>query len=227
MATLDRLWRTFTASLKLDIPRIDGPVWVVGSAPDTLSHTTPREGCKVITVNGSQAVLDHGGPRKPDYAIIRDTSTGVIGDAEIRKVLTGRGADNLVGVRLDRSTEALRREVAEFDYRYNRIFAVDHAQKDRLMFQVVHATGWFGAGRMFPSHGIFAIALARFLGGDPIVVTGFSLSRNGHAYMQSGIARLHIEDDRVFLRAMAASRFNLFTIDREFAKESGLRLWAG
>jgi len=78
-----------------------------------------------------------------------------------------------------------------------------------------------------PSNGIFLALLALHLGARRILMSGFSLSRTGHAYNTLNLRRVHIEGDTLALRRIAGLGLPIFTNDERFSRESGLPLIFG
>jgi hypothetical protein len=75
-----------------------------------------------------------------------------------------------------------------------------------------------------PSNGIFLALLALHLGASRILMSGFSLSRIGHAYNTLDLPRRHVDGDTLALRRIVQSGLPIFTNDERFARESGLPL---
>ena len=78
--------------------------------------------------------------------------------------------------------------------------------------------------RQPPSNGVFLALLALHLGANRILMSGFSLSKTGHAYNTLNLDRRHLDGDTAALRRIVALGLPVFTNDERFSRESGLPL---
>lgn len=210
------------------LPPLSGPGVVLGSAPDPALPADWGAGWSLITVNASQVMAEKLGLPQPDMTVI---SGQMMGDRpvniEAQKVLAGRSTRALIyidrGVSARESTAAF----ARIGYGYDSFNSVSYGQREKINRLVLGADYGPGSGERKISTGLFAALLAVHLGAGPVVMSGFSLNVDGHAYNSLGRRRQHKEVDARVL-AMAIERgLPIFAADPAFALQSGLSLHGG
>ena len=205
-------------------------VFALGSAPE--SFPPPAEGgaWAIITVNASQAILERLGlPATPMLSLMNRSvlKSTIRSGIAAREVLRGLSTENLVVVshevtRKQRLIIALR--LWGLRYRYRSLTVLDMSHRSRIMQELL---GDAYDERMPPSNGIFLALLALHLGASRILMSGFSLSKTGHAYNELNLARGHLDGDTAALRRIVVLGLPIFTNDERFAGESGLPLMSG
>ena len=205
-------------------------VFALGSAPDSFPPPAGSGSWSVITVNGSQAVLERLGlPATPFMTLMNRSvlKSGIVSGVAAREVLRGLASDNLVVVSHKASYKhrlliALR--LWWLRYRYRSLTVLDMRHRSQIM------EGLLGDAydqSTPPSNGIFLALLALHVGASRILMSGFSLSKTGHAYNKLNLERRHLDGDTLALRRIAASGLPIFTNDERFSRESGLPLISG
>jgi hypothetical protein len=205
-------------------------VFALGSAPDSFPPPAGSGAWSIVTVNGSQAVLERLGlPVTPVMSLMNRSvlKSTIVSGVAAREVLRRLSTDNLVVV----SHEVTRKQYLLIAfrlwwlrYRYRSLTVLDMSHRSRIM------QGLLGDGydeRDPPSNGVFLCLLALHLGASRILMSGFSLSRTGHAYNNLNLRRRHLDGDRLALRRIVALKLPIFTNDERFSRESGVPLIAG
>jgi hypothetical protein len=141
--------------------------------------------------------------------------------------LRGRSTDNLVVVSHEigfkhRLLIALRLRWLGYGYRS---LTVLHMRSRGQILQAMLGDAYQAANP--PSNGIFLALLALHLGASRVLMSGFSLTRTGHAYNELNLQRRHVDGDTLALNRVAAMKLPVFTNDERFAHESGLPLISG
>ncbi|RPI46037.1 MAG: hypothetical protein EHM59_08560 [Betaproteobacteria bacterium] len=202
-------------------------VFTLGSAPDSLPPPAGSGPWSVVTVNGSQAVLGRLGlPAMPVLTLMNRSvlkssiRTGIAARAVLRGLSTGHlvVVSTKVG-RKHRLLTALR--LWWLRYRYRSLTLLSAREREQIMAGVL---GDAYDQSKPPSNGIFLALLALHLGASRILMSGFSLSRAGHAYNDLNMRRGHLDGDTAALRHFVELGLPIFTNDERFSRESGLPL---
>jgi hypothetical protein len=204
--------------------------FALGSAPDSFPPPAASGAWSVITVNGSQAVLERLGlPPTPALTLMNRSvlKSSIVSGVAARDVLRGRTTGHLVVMSHKVSARhrliiALRLRWLRYGYRS---LTVLHMDSRGRIFEALLGDAYDAATP--PSNGIFLALLALHLGASRILMSGFSLSRSGHAYNRLNLQRRHVDADALALHRIASSKLPVFTNDERFARESGLPLIAG
>jgi hypothetical protein len=77
-----------------------------------------------------------------------------------------------------------------------------------------------------PSNGIVAVCFGLYFGVPEIVLTGVSLTQQGHSYDQLNRPRKQVDEDLHVLQILSRDA-RVATTERELAVTTGLRLWSG
>jgi O-antigen ligase len=205
-------------------------VFALGSAPDSLPPPAGSGEWLAVTVNGSQALLE--GLRLPATPVMTVMNRSVLKSSIVsgvaaRKVLCNLSTDHLIVISHKVSSKhrlliALR--LWWLRYRYGSLTVLDTRDRREIMEQLL---GDAYDESKPPSNGIFLALLAVHLGASRVLMSGFSLSRTGHAYNDLNLPRRHVDGDALALRRIVASGLPIFTNDERFARESGLPLISG
>lgn len=203
------------------LPRLDGPVLVLGSAPGAIP---PADlfGRRVLTVNASQVTAAGWGVERPDVTLFGTTVLGLRpSNRAAQLVLAGRGTGCLVRMSDGSTTVIHDFNLWRMRYKADRVASLDVAARRRLL---AHLVGEEIAQRYKPSNGVYLVALALALGATDVVMAGISLTVAGHAYNNANHPRHHVDADRAVLQALVASGLSISTTSADFAAESGLPL---
>lgn len=108
--------------------------------------------------------------------------------------------------------------------RVGSIMKVTRAERDALV-DIVAGTTVRSAGDIGKaSNGIAAICYALFVGVPEIVLSGISLSKQGHSYNDASKPRLQVTEDALVLSHLK-SRPELSTTESGLSTEAGIKLW--
>lgn len=204
------------------------PVFALGSAPGASPPPGKKEDWEVITINGSQASLEKLGLETTPTATIFNTSlikTKYNVNVAARKVLRGCRTENLVV--LSGSTSFRKKlhvifRLLMLNYRYKTLSILSTSDRISIMEDILRMK--LPEREQQPSNGIFTVLLALHLGAERVLMSGFSLSKQGHAYNNLNFKRAHTTGDLLTLRRAVEVGLPIFTNDEEFSKESGIPL---
>ena len=219
----------FFSTPKLRLSAVSGPALVMGAAPNFRLPAGHDAGWALVTINASQLLAETFDLPAPDIALIRRGILVSQGDQDIykRQLLKGRKVKHLIVPVWSGDEKELEAGCRSFDYEFQTLQTLSKWQLANVLLQI--------SGKYFLrphwhrkiSTGAFAIALARYAGFAPVVVSGFSLSEGGHGYDTRNAFRYHANEDADLLRRMVRHNEPVFAEDRAFATESGLPLWRG
>lgn len=200
---------------------ISGKVFVLGSGPGCRPPPGEAAAWKLASVNGSQVMAEPWG-MTPALTIFGNTFVHVTpSNREARKVLQGRRTGQLLGIGERKKYFYFKRVLRELGYSAQSLSLLTPAFRDEITTSLI-GRGAGDTGKA--SNGIFLALLALHLGADEVLMSGFSLTRHGHAYNDKGLPRQHIDADRNVLAEIARQGLPIRTNDPEFAAESGLPL---
>ncbi len=207
----------------------NGPCLVLGSAPNPVIPSGFDAHWTFISVNASQAGAAAAGiTRVPDLTVMSGQMLGtkpenLAGQAALRG---GRTKQLLLierGIATREAIPALR----ILDFRYDVLRTMNHWERAGLTYRLLGEHLATGSGEDKISTGVFAAVFSALRGHRPTVMSGFSLSSDGHSYNPLGHRRQHRRIDALALRMLAAPRYAVFSADADFAASSGLPLWDG
>lgn len=219
-----RLWKPRTPTHPHSF---SGPVVVVGSAPISNVPDGFNKSFHVISVNGSQNVVDKWGIDAPDATFmqfnqIEGQTTNAL---HVRQVLRGKRTGLLYVVRWPKSTKDLRAGLAAFDYTYDTL-RILHRYKRMAMYEAVMGKLNLEIDDdMKFSNGITAVFYAILNGARSVIITGIDPQSSGHVYNNSNLKRLHAGTDGQILQTLIARGYPLFTADIDVSNRIGLPLW--
>lgn len=205
-------------------------VFALGSAPASFPPPGDSGPWSIITVNGSQAVLQRLGMSATPVMTLMNRSvlkSTIASGVAAREVLRGRSTGHLVV--MSHAVSARHRLVIALRlwwlrYGYRTLTVLHMRERGRLMAKLL---GDAYEQSKPPSNGIFLALLALHLGASRVLMSGFSLSTAGHAYNRLNLDRRHVDGDTAALRRIASLQLPIFTNDERFARESGLPLICG
>ncbi len=204
-----------------------GPVVVVGSAPVSTVPVGFSNHFHVITVNGSQIILDKWGIDVPDATFmqfnqVEGQTTNAI---HVRKVLNGRRTGLLYVVRWPKGFDALRKGLAAFNYSYDNVKMVNRLKRMAMYEAVMGGLNVEIDDEMKFSNGITAVFYAIISGAKAVIISGINPDSSGHVYNDANLKRLHAGTDKQILQALIDRGYPIYTADLDVAKTSGVPLW--
>lgn len=207
--------------------KFTGPVVVVGSAPLSTVPAGFSSHFHVITVNGSQSVLDKWGIEVPDATFmqfnqVEGQTTNAI---HVRQVLTGRRTGLLYVVRWPKNFDALQKGLAAFNYSYGDLKMVNRLKRMAMYEAVMGGLNVEIDDEMKFSNGITAVFYAIISGARAVIISGINPDSSGHVYNDANLKRLHAGTDKQILQALIERGYPIYTADFEVAEASGLPLW--
>ncbi len=208
-----------------DVYRIDlkgKKVFVLGSGPNSRPPKDIESIWEVLTVNGSQSILDKWSCKKPFLSlfstlILKNKSYSIV----TRDVLVGRATKNLIVVNDKMNKCIIWIKLKLLRYGYENLFVISPDQRKQIIASVLN-NNYETIPK--PSNGVFLAILAIYLGAEEVLMSGFSLTKAGHAYNDMNMKRSHSNEDREILRRIIEIGLPIFTNDPEFSNESGLVL---
>ncbi|WP_153114685.1 hypothetical protein [Rhodocyclus tenuis] len=215
------------ASCELPFDLNGQQVCALGSAPGSIFPPDNGEPWTIATVNGSQAVLGTFGiSGSPKFTVFNTSliKSSFKTNVATRKALRGLGTENLIVLS---DENALRKRLHIklllffLRYRYGTLKLLNTMRRVEVMEEVLQMSL---ADAEKPSNGIFLAFLALHLGARRVVMSGFSLSKAGHAYNKLNFLRGHVDADRFVLARAVSIGLPIFTTDSEFSAESGVPL---
>lgn len=214
--------------MNLPFDFINQKILVLGSAPGATPPYGNLDDWKTITINGSQASLEKIGLPSLPFATLFNTSlikTRYNINVAARKVLRGKKTENLIV--LSRSTSLRKKLHVIFrllilNYRYKTLSILSTADRISIMEDVLKTK--LPGREHQPSNGIFTVLLSVYLGARIVLMSGFSLSKQGHAYNNLNFKRAHVIGDQLALQRAVELGLPIFTSDPSFSEESGIPL---
>ncbi len=225
MKLSDRL-RLHFARIPTDLPRLSGPCLVLGSAPSPVLPPGLDASWRLVTVNASQVSAATLGLPAPAVTVISGQMLGQKpANVEAKRVLAGHSTGAIIFIERGFSMAEARAQFSAMKYRYAGIHPLSFHQREKMVRQILKADYGPGSGEKKISTGLFAAVLALYLGGAPVVMSGFSLKNDGHAYNSQGHRREHKETDTRVLAIIRDAGLAIYAADPVFAQQSGLRLY--
>lgn len=229
-----RLYRRIKYNLLRPSPPLapapfDGPVVVVGSAPNSNKPAGFDSSFRVITVNGAQVVTAKWGIENPDITFmmfnqVRGTNTNAL---EVRRVLAGKRTGTLYLMLWRDGLPSLQEGLRDFDYRYDNLHIIDRYQRMALLDRVCGMKSEELDREDKCSNGIHAALFALYNGAPAVILTGISPHTSGHVYNQENLPRFHKDMDQKALQALRDRGHPIFTADPDVSEASGIPLWTG
>jgi hypothetical protein len=201
-----------------NMPALSGPALVLASGPGAAVPSDFNERWTLATVNGSQAVAARLGLGSPDVTLM---GTSILRNKDAQEVLRGKRTGTLICVRDKKHRDPARIRLAFLKYSYSGFFFLTRQERLRLLSEMV---GESVASPARPSNGVILALLALHLGCEKVIMTGFSLTKDGHAYNNKGCVRGHKEQDRHILGKVVQRKLPIFTNQPDFSAESGIPL---
>jgi hypothetical protein len=195
---------------------------VVGSAPEASLPQRFDQSWTVATVNASQTTAAALGCHIPDLTLFgAAVMKGKPVNLEAQEALRGLRTKTAIGFEGRRHYSATRFKLAAIGYSYDSFYFMPPAMRLRI---ISDAIGEEVQHKAKPSNGVFLALLCLRMGSTAAVMTGFSLTKAGHAYNEKERARRHVDEDRIVLMKAIARGAPIFTADPAFSRESGVPL---
>jgi hypothetical protein len=181
----------------------------------------------VITVNGSQSILDRWGVDVPDATFMQFNQVeGQTTNAlHVRKVLDGKRTRLLYVVRWPKSLDVLKQGLAAFNYSYDHVKVINRFKRMAMYEAVMGDLNVEIDDNMKFSNGITAVFYAILSDAKVVIISGINPDSSGHVYNDANLKRLHAGTDKQILQALIDRGYPIYTADHEVAKNSGLPLW--
>jgi hypothetical protein len=214
--------RTVTVPTELTawLEGASGPLnrdWLVfGSAPNATIPARGTEGCLLVCVNNSGLTASRLGLKAPDLAIRAEHKSW----AEV----AGLSSRAVLWIS-ERSVLRLRfKYPGSLRHRVGSLRRLPTTLRDEIMAGALGITIGPGERDQRPSNGIFAITLALSMGAPRVIVSGLSLSEQGHSYNDLGETRKQIDPDQRALARIAARYPHVVTTEADLSEATGLPL---
>ncbi len=197
-------------------------VLILGAGPGSFIPSSFNEKWSLFTINASQAALLDD-DIIPDFTLIgTSTLRNKPTNREAKKALRGRKTRTLILFDRGKFIDNQRLKLFRLGYQYDRVVFFSTAER---LHWIRDATGIeVRDNSQKPSNGIAAAFLCVSLGVKRIVMTGFSLTKEGHAYNDKNRERAHVQGDRAALRMATLRRHPIYTNQSDFAEEAGIPL---
>lgn len=196
---------------------LDRPWLIFGAAPDpTLPGDIVRTHARIDINNSGRAAQEMGlGPADLTFRK-RSKPWAEHQNLHTRGLIWYRNAPLLL-IRLEL---ALKRRQAKVGH----LMRMTRGERDTIV-DLVAGTQLRGTGSVGKAtNGIAAACYGLFVGVPEVVLSGVSLSKNGHSYNQAGKKRLQTDEDRLVLSRIKDAP-NLYTTEPDLAAEVGMKLW--
>lgn len=201
------------------LPLMNENALVFGSGPGSSIPNTFGENWSLVTINASQAAVPDNSI-VPDFTLIgTSTLRNKPANREAKQALRGRRTRTLILFDRERFIDNQRLKLLILGYSYDRVIFLSTAERSKWIHE---ATGSSLTDK--PSNGVAAAFLCASVGVKNIVMTGFSLTKEGHAYNHQNRERAHVVGDRKALRMAIARNIPLSTNQADFSIESGVPL---
>lgn len=205
------------------LPTLSGPALILGSGPGASVPIEYDARWSLATVNASQAIAHRLGIGPPRFtllgaAVMKSNPVNMEAQSAMRGGTTGI----LMCLKGRRRFTTVPWKLAALQYSYDEFFYLNRTARLRAIEAVL---GHPVPNKDRPSNGVVLAFLCLEMGLSPIVMTGFSLTKVGHAYNDKKRDRRHVEEDRYILGKAAERGAPIFTNDPVFAEESRLPLY--
>lgn len=213
-----------TARDTVDTLRLRSPCLLLGSAPGAPPAYNFERHWSLVTVNASQACLPASQCVTPDLTIMSDAMLGSTKANQVaQRVLTGARTGCLVLINRAMEPSLAVHRLNTIGYAYKELICLDHWVRAKIIYEVLGEHLGVGEGGKKLSTGVFTLLLLIRSQVKPIVISGFSLVSDGHAYDNSGVQpRAHKDADSYALRLIGKKYHNLFVLEQ--ATEGGFPL---
>lgn len=204
------------------MPALSGPALVLASGPGARIPSDFDETWTLATVNGSQAVAANLGLGLPTITLM---GTSVLKSEDVNReaqqVLRGNKTRILICLRDKERRDLARLRLACLRYSYSGFYFLTREERLRLVSDII---GEAVPQSARPSNGVLLALLSLHLGCEKIIMSGFSFTKNGHAYNDKGRQRAHKDQDRYILDKVLQKNLPIFTNQPDFSVESGIPL---
>jgi hypothetical protein len=210
-------------------PHFTGPVVVVGSAPVSHKPVGLDASYGIISINGSQTVIDRWGIDEPHITLmqprqIESENTNAI---EVRRVLNGLRTKRLYVFLWRKGLPQLKEAIAKFNYTFGHLEIVDRYDRIALIDRVTGIKSFEIDTEDKYSNGIIGVMFALHQGATAVIITGINPDSSGHIYNTKDLPRLHMKKDREILVLLRQKGFPIYTADPEVSASTGIPIWQG
>ena len=113
----------------------------------------------------------------------------------------------------------------EINFAFDEYYPISHMQRAKITHAVTGKNLAFHDGNRKISTGLFAVVLALHLSAKNVILSGFSLTQDGHSYSSSNLARAHRDMDRYLLNRLTEKGFPVYAADKKTQVDMKLPLW--
>jgi len=108
--------------------------------------------------------------------------------------------------------------------RVGRLMRASRMERDTIVELVAGASPRETGNTGKATNGVCALCYALYVGVPEVVLSGISVSKNGHSYNERNKARMQVSEDR-FILGILKDRPNIFTTEDDLAEDVGIKLW--
>jgi len=198
---------------------------VLGSSP--VPHPAPLDGADLICVNSSGFVARDLGLPEPELTVLAGFKLIYPNRQEDRDALRGLKTKCLLLITylLPISLEEAEELLEKLGYRYDELKTIDFADRAHVIRSVTGTgLGEADAPENRISNGVFAACYALYHGASEVILSGISLTLDGHFYMTRTRPRRHITTDTEALIAMRTRGWPVKTSEADVSQATGIPL---
>lgn len=213
------------SSNRLAKGQMTGRCLVLGSAPDPVLPAGFDSTWALVTINASQASIEKWNAQ-PDATVMsdrmfEDSPANISG----KQAIENRKTRQLFLIQRGHSVDETKKILQALHYSFERLTMIDHWTRSSVTHEILGSYLAIGSGQRKISTGIFASLLAYYLGATAVVLSGFSFTKDGHAYNSLKHKRYHLFSDKRALARVQEKRLPFYASDSTFSFESGLPVW--
>ncbi len=229
-----------------EFPRINGPTLVYGSAPSALIPNGYTSEWNILTANSSQYLTDKLGLKIPDLSLVCTTTffhPNNLHDINynIGALLALKGKqtsklimleDEICGERTrEKRNKKIKESVDLNQFVYKDIFFLPYAYRFKFVADVLKDKYFYTDAL---STGFFTAIFAYYIGGSPIIMSGFSFKNQKHGYPDDFFnaeggrgdkGRGELTGDLRAVEIILKNKWPFYAAEKQFSVESGLPYW--
>ncbi len=201
------------------VPRLGRSCVVLGSSPSP--HLASLHDFDLVCVNSSGRVALALRLPQPILTVLGGFKLVKSRYLEDREAMRGLRTRSLLVIRTLRPlpVDEARRVLEGLDYRYEALKTISHAFREHMVRKI---TGTSVVKQ--PSTGIFAVCYALASGAPEVILSGISLTLNGHYYSDRNRSRMHLEEDTAALIALRERGWPVKTSEPDLSRLTGVPL---
>ncbi len=226
------LWKLLPL-LPGSVPKFRRPCVVLGSSPNP--RLARLRDFDLVCVNSSGCVARDMGLPQPALTVLGGFKLVKASKEEDRQAMRGLRTAYLLLVRYERPLAETRQSLERLDYEYDKLVTIGDRHREHLIRKVTTCKpiSSYSALTIPPtrdqapwnvSNGIFAVCFALANGAPEVILTGISLTLNGHYYSARDRRRKHRTQDRAALIALRERGWPVKTSEPDLSGLTGLPL---